>query len=207
MPILNKIKSAIFRKLNPIRRAYNALYSFVLASYLGQIIIQINHIDHLCIDWIFYFFVFSPKGKGVNEFYKIVNSVPLGPKLDILKQIHVGNLKWVIKHGNKDLRIDSSVFKLKNNKTLDDIIKRAEKVNSDTRNPLVHSEYSLGFGNNDTWALSYHRMYFNKTTGVVEFPKISIIELKKYLTIVKTESSDLQKLWVKLLNEMHPITP
>lgn len=85
------MKTKLLRFLNPLRKIQNKIYSFILAAYLGKIIITLNEIDHIILDWVFYFLVYSPMGKDIKEFYKVVGSRMMGVKLNWLKELYKGN--------------------------------------------------------------------------------------------------------------------
>ena len=201
---MSNIKPKIIRTLNPIRRFYSKLYTFVLASYLGRIIIELNQIDHTSLDWVFYFCVFNPKKEGIKEYYRLISSQPMGTKLGWLIKIYKGIWPFDFKKGSV-LKIDPNVVYLEKNKTLGKIIDILTILINDTRNPLVHSHYALGFGNEYEWGLSYSRHYFNKNTNDFENSLFHIKDAKKYLVEVQETRDALMKLFARLLNEQYPI--
>lgn len=197
------IKQKLIKFLNPVRRLINNVYSFVLAAYLGKIMMILNEIDHNILDWIFYFFVYSPLGGDIKEFHRVVSSQTMGKKLNWLKEIHKGNLVAVNKE-IKTLTMISTVSILVGNINIYKTIKLLEKLIDDTRNPLVHSNYFLGWGNEYEWKLSYKRFHFNKKKNDFENNSFTIREARDYLKAIKIDKDALMKLFANLLKETTP---
>jgi len=195
---MTNFKTKIIKRLTTIRRGYNTIYSFFLSAYLGKTIIALNYIDELILNWTFYFFVYNPQGEGIKEFYRVVSIQTMGTKLNWLRQIYIGNMKFTKE--NVILKLSHSISILIGNRTLKEIIDLLSELIDNIRNPLAHSHYLLGYGNDSEWKLVYERFYFNKKTDEIERPKYTIHEARDYLQKVKTTQIELQKLFVTLLD-------
>ena len=195
---MTNFKTRIIQRLTTIRSFYNTIYSFFLSAYLGKTIIALNHIDELILNWIFYFFVYNPQGEGIKEFHRVVSSRTMGTKLNWLKNIYLGNMKFTTE--NVTLKQSLSISILIGNKTLKEIIDLLSELIVDIRNPLAHSHYLLGYGNESQWKLVYERSYFNRKTDEIERLKYTTHEAREYLQKVKATQIELQKLFVSLLD-------
>lgn len=200
------IKQKVIRFLSPIRRIHDKVYSFVLAAYLGKIIILLGQIDHNILDSIFYFTVFYPRGSGIKEFYRIVSTQTMGKKLTWLRKIYKGDINVINSEVNTTLAIEPSIKIIIGNKTIKTIIGILDNLISDTRNPLVHSNYFLGYGNEFEWKLTYHRSFFDKKKNdFVDLP-FTIKEAVEYLNAVQQAHKKLMKLFFQTIHETLPMT-
>ncbi|MFH2062285.1 MAG: hypothetical protein ABIJ43_04850 [Candidatus Beckwithbacteria bacterium] len=201
---MSKIKSKIIKRLSRLRKVYSNIYIFILSGYLGKTIITLNTIDHIILNWIFYFLVYSPtENKQVKEFYRIVSSKPMGVKLKWLEDIYNGKVPSRKSRGK--LKLSPTVTLLIKHPIIKKIITLSKKLVQDTRNPLVHSHYTLGFGNEDHWNLHYNRTYFSKKANKLERSKFEIKDAKEYLNEVEKGQKILQELFFKTLNSVYPI--
>ena len=202
------VKQNLIKFLNPVRKLYNIIYSLVLAAYLGKTIIVLNQIDHNVLNWIFYFFIFSPKGKDIKVFYKLVSTQTMGVKLFWLKEIYSGKITKINKK-MKQMKISLEIFSTANtlvdNQTFKDMLELLEKIINDARNPLIHSNYFLGYGNEYEWKLSYSRFYFNKIKNDFDNSTFAIKDAKKYIKTVQEAHQRLTKSYFQLFQEVYPV--
>src|SRR3989344_1252592 len=134
-----QIKSNIIKRLNPLRKFYNGIYTFILAAYLGKTIVVLNQVDHTFLNWIFYFFVFDAHNKPI-EFHRVVSTKTMGTKVAWLKSLHKGK---DLKFNKAELKLTSRKIVLVNNPIVEEMIYLLQNIIDDTRNPLVHSHYLL----------------------------------------------------------------
>ncbi|MBU3978780.1 hypothetical protein KJ980_02945 [Patescibacteria group bacterium] len=198
------IKTRLIKFINPLRRILHKIYSFILAAYLGKIIIVLNQIDHNILNMIFYFHVFNPTGDGIKEYYRVISTQTMGKKLYWLKKIYIGEVNIINKETKTSLKISESVMTLVGNEKIHKIINSLEKLIKDTRNPLVHSNYFLGYGNEYKWSLSYHRTIFDKEKNDFDHSPFTIKEVGRYLKEVQSEYDKLMKLYFKIILEILP---
>lgn len=191
------MKERLIRLLSPLRRVWSKIYIFFIASYLGQILIVLNQIDDLNLDWIFYFFVYNPVGKTQIEEFHVFMKNTMGKKLSWLQSLAEGEKK--LPPESEILKISPSSEIIKTGKAIKQMIAILKPLINDTRNPLVHSRYYLGYGNESQWALSYSRSHgLNREN-------FSIKSARGYLKSIKKEHSKLNKLFAAALEERFPL--
>lgn len=194
-----KFKTKLIRFYNPIRRKISSIYSFFIAGFIGKSLIELNEIDLTIINFIFYFLVFDQGYNEIKKMHEVVDTQTMGTKLDWLKKIYIGNLEIVKK---TSLNINERIILLVGNDYLKEIIFSLDKLISDTRNPLVHSQYHLGWGNEYKWKLSYERRYFNKKSREFDNSNFTLKDSREYLKLIKSNHEKLSNLFTKLMDQI-----